>query len=46
MKIKKEDRTKLNTKCICPEIDCDIHGNCIECQKYHHKIKEKSYCGK
>jgi hypothetical protein len=45
MKLKKEIKSEENSDCICPEVDCERHGKCIECQSYHHKNKEKSYCG-
>ncbi len=33
------------SSCLCP-YDYERHGKCDECQDYHHKINEKTHCGK
>lgn len=35
-----------NKDCACPETWCARHGKCSECQEYHHKRNEKTFCGK
>ena len=45
-KSKKEDIPTFNPKCRCPELSCPRHANCKECQAFHHKRYETSYCGK
>ena len=35
-----------NPKCRCPERTCPRHANCKECQKFHKKRLELTYCGK
>lgn len=37
---------KENPDCPCTEYDCPRHGNCDECQAYHHAHGEKTSCGK
>lgn len=41
----KTDET-FNPKCRCPELSCSRHSNCKECQAFHHKRYEVTYCGK
>ena len=36
----------FNPKCRCPELGCMRHSNCKECQAFHYKRYELSYCGK
>ncbi len=35
-----------NSKCRCPERTCPRYANCKECQKFHKKRLELTYCGK
>lgn len=42
---KKIDET-FNPKCRCPELKCSRHSNCKECQAFHKKRMELTYCGK
>ena len=39
-------KSKENKDCACLETWCERHGKCSECQEYHHKRGEKSFCGK
>jgi len=32
--------------CPCPEVLCSRHGKCSKCQEYHHKLGQKTSCGK
>ncbi len=41
-----EENTEINLDCRCPELSCPRHGNCKECQSYHNKRCELTYCGK
>ena len=34
-----------NKNCPCP-YSCPRHGKCDECQEYHQKCNDKTYCGK
>lgn len=44
---KKNDKpTTFNSKCRCPELTCSRHSNCKECQEFHNKRMELTYCGK
>jgi hypothetical protein len=36
----------FNKKCRCPELKCQRHSNCKECQAFHNKRLEITYCGK
>lgn len=37
---------KENPDCPCSCTYCERHGNCEECQEYHHSHGEKTCCGK
>jgi hypothetical protein len=37
-------KSKHNPDCPCTWPDCDRHGNCEECRKYHHASGEKTSC--
>ena len=37
---------KINPDCPCTWPGCPRHGKCKECQEYHHKLGEKTACGK
>jgi hypothetical protein len=43
---KKLDEETFNPKCRCPELTCPRHSNCKECQAFHKKRLEITYCGK
>lgn len=34
-----------NPDCPCTW-DCERHGKCSKCQEYHHKLGQKTSCGK
>jgi hypothetical protein len=36
----------LNQKCMCSNRACPRHGNCKECQEFHGKRMETTFCGK
>ncbi len=35
-----------NPDCPCSETQCPRHGKCSKCQEYHHKLGQKTSCGK
>lgn len=35
-----------NQECPCPCKSCPRNENCEECQRYHHRNEEKTFCGK
>ena len=41
-----ENKEIENSDCPCSEYDCERHGKCSECQKYHHSYSSKTSCGK
>lgn len=43
---KDDDSPTFNPDCRCPELSCPRHANCKECQAFHHRRYEVSYCGK
>lgn len=43
---KEEENPEFNKKCRCPELSCPRNANCKECQKFHAKRLETTYCGK
>lgn len=45
-KRKEKINEEFNPKCRCPELKCPRHSNCKECQAFHHKKYEITYCGK
>jgi hypothetical protein len=36
----------FNKKCRCPKLNCPRHSNCKECQAFHKRNLEITYCGK
>jgi len=46
MKTKKECVNKYENEqdCPCDEVDCERHGVCCECVKYHREHKDKPAC--
>ena len=34
---------KINAACVCPNIGCELHGNCKLCKENH---KGKSFCSR
>jgi len=32
------------TQCPCPNISCELHGDCAACFDYHAALHEASFC--